>query len=650
MPGQFEGILDKLQTKLGKQTIKRASTINRPRPKREVIQIQAINDFMRRNPKADGGSADDYEPSAFSKKVNELMDDGYDFGEAVREAMRQGYDKGGMVKLVEYVESLPKGTTVTLKMVQDYVKKNKLKVNIPNFFNRKAQNIKGKKFISDTRVKDLKLTNTEKTNIEKYGKAKYDKLKTASEKMRVRQGQDVGSLASEKTQKVKFKKEYDKAIKYYKKKGVEPNMDTIRKNIAANKGKFKATGIKVRGEAGLSSVLKNYEKTDLIKDLKKGKNLGEIAIEYFDKNEKQILKTLEGKRDYTKPLGRISTELGNIVKADKEAIKLYNKIVKANSFKKSKSASKYVKDLETLLPFAQEQGLVPKVNTKGVKIDTASKYFQHAYKTKSEPISKLFGHFEKVGIEHPGGVTRAVIFNDPATLNEIVATMPDTNTLSGSTYDKYATGQAQFYKRTGDSKYIKSLNKIINQKSKEFGKPRTILDVKKGKVVRRPTKFSLMKPDTFTDAKSYINEYIVAGGSKRDNFNKLDPTLQNAIKQYEKGNTVKGNQKLKQAISKVLGVGKAIAKPVVRLAAPIIPFAGPAIMASGAYDVAKAAEQGAYGLDESPVAYYFGPEAALGLKGLKERAALSENTPYQEIEDYLPEEDLSGIVSLKGVQ
>ena len=63
-----------------------------------------------------------------------------------------------------------------------------------------------------------------------------------------------------------------------------------------------------------------------------------------------------------------------------------------------------------------------------------------------------------------------------------------------------------------------------------------------------------------------------------------------------------------------------------------------------------AAEQGAYGLDESPVAYYFGPEAALGLKGLKERAALSENTPYQEIEDYLPEEDLSGIVSLKGVQ
>ena len=98
MPGQFESILDKLQAKLGKQTIRKASTINRPRPKREVQQIKIFNEFNRRNPRADGGSVDDYEPSEFSKKVNELMDDGYDFGEAVREAMRQGYKNGGMVK------------------------------------------------------------------------------------------------------------------------------------------------------------------------------------------------------------------------------------------------------------------------------------------------------------------------------------------------------------------------------------------------------------------------------------------------------------------------------------------------------------------------------------------------------------------------
>ena len=98
MPGQFEGILDKLQSKLGKQTIKRASTINRPRPKKEVIEIQAINNFIKRNPKADGGSVNGSEQAAFRAKVEELMDDGYDFGEAVREAMRQGYQDGGKVK------------------------------------------------------------------------------------------------------------------------------------------------------------------------------------------------------------------------------------------------------------------------------------------------------------------------------------------------------------------------------------------------------------------------------------------------------------------------------------------------------------------------------------------------------------------------
>lgn len=97
MPGQFEGILDKLQTKLGKQTIRRASTINRPRPKLNVIQIKAINDFVKRNPRADGGSVNGSYEAALRKKIEELMDDGYEFGEAVREAMRQGYQKGGKV-------------------------------------------------------------------------------------------------------------------------------------------------------------------------------------------------------------------------------------------------------------------------------------------------------------------------------------------------------------------------------------------------------------------------------------------------------------------------------------------------------------------------------------------------------------------------
>ena len=47
---------------------------------------------------ADGGSTNGSGEKAFTAKVKELMDDGYDFGEAVKEAMRQGYAKGGLAK------------------------------------------------------------------------------------------------------------------------------------------------------------------------------------------------------------------------------------------------------------------------------------------------------------------------------------------------------------------------------------------------------------------------------------------------------------------------------------------------------------------------------------------------------------------------
>ena len=46
---------------------------------------------------ADGGSTNGSGEKAFTAKVKELMDDGYELGEAVKEAMRQGYVDGGTV-------------------------------------------------------------------------------------------------------------------------------------------------------------------------------------------------------------------------------------------------------------------------------------------------------------------------------------------------------------------------------------------------------------------------------------------------------------------------------------------------------------------------------------------------------------------------
>ena len=54
---------------------------------------------------ADGGSTNGSGEKAFSAKVKELMDDGYDFGEAVKEAMRQGYKNGDKVTPISQINA-----------------------------------------------------------------------------------------------------------------------------------------------------------------------------------------------------------------------------------------------------------------------------------------------------------------------------------------------------------------------------------------------------------------------------------------------------------------------------------------------------------------------------------------------------------------
>ena len=54
---------------------------------------------------ADGGSTNGSGEKAFTAKVKELMDDGYDFGEAVKEAMRQGYKNGDKVTPISQINA-----------------------------------------------------------------------------------------------------------------------------------------------------------------------------------------------------------------------------------------------------------------------------------------------------------------------------------------------------------------------------------------------------------------------------------------------------------------------------------------------------------------------------------------------------------------
>jgi hypothetical protein len=105
---------------------------------------------------------------------------------------------------------------------------------------------------------------------------------------------------------------------------------------------------------------------------------------------------------------------------------------------------------------------------------------------------------------------------------------------------------------------------------------------------------------------------------------------------------------LKSKLSTVAKAAKIIGKPIARTVGAVVPFVGPAMVGLGAYDVAKAAEQGATGPVESALAYGFGPEAAVGLMNLKAKAQRGELPNLADETDFTSFRN-GGIVAAKGV-
>ena len=97
---------------------------------------------------------------------------------AIIQSERIGFDAGGQAKLLSYVESLPKGTTVTRKLLNDYINKSKIEANVENFLNRnikKAKNLKditvdrsAPKFYSTKPLKKGSNIKTSTTEIAKF--------------------------------------------------------------------------------------------------------------------------------------------------------------------------------------------------------------------------------------------------------------------------------------------------------------------------------------------------------------------------------------------------------------------------------------------------------------------------------------------------
>ena len=284
MPGEFESILTKLQGKLGKQTIRRASTIARPKPRPDVIQIQAINDFMRRNSRADGGSVNGSEQAAFRAKVEELMDDGYDFGEAVREAMRQGYNKGGKVrKIYKVVREITDVDRIQAANKGNPIPKDaKFKIQLP------GSKMQGGKGGSSTTQMVYGKTKKELNEALK----KSEKLTKSYVKPRLPKNDPTSPL---------YEPPFERADKFLVVKTRGPTVDNIKKikyeEVIGSKNQpntFKPTGkivTKYKPFVGPDKVTIPGQGADTLKEAQK------FVKKYFKENPKQI-RVRDPKKDY----------------------------------------------------------------------------------------------------------------------------------------------------------------------------------------------------------------------------------------------------------------------------------------------------------------------------------------------------------------
>ena len=81
---------------------------------------------------------------------------------------RTQFDKGGVAKVKEYVQSLPKNTVVTRKLIQDFIDSNDVNVNFQNLFTKNRPAYVG----NFTKDKSITIDSSYPTGSKRYKKAK----------------------------------------------------------------------------------------------------------------------------------------------------------------------------------------------------------------------------------------------------------------------------------------------------------------------------------------------------------------------------------------------------------------------------------------------------------------------------------------------
>ena len=336
------------------------------------------------------------------------------------------------------------------------------------------------------------------------------------------------------------------------------------KILRRNKGKFVPPSYiktKTQKEAISKFHTKYYlESEDVLKkEFKKGKDLDTIAKEYYLKNKKRIDTVLVGKVKRGTPIAQVKNAIRNKMKASEELRPIYNKIKEAEINLPrggSQSFKEYNEAIKKLLPIAQEKGYLPYKDAKGRVIDNANRYFQYVRGKQIAPVEKLFGYLETVGVEHPGGIKRAVNLMDVESLKEVIPIASTQNRPKGQQIDSIVSRQIKNAQQALDAqkpgmvkRYLATANRWLDKGKEQYGVPASKYYYKDGKIQRRSLNISPDDPP-FKAAKAFINNYIKRGGEKLESFKKLIPELQASIQKYSVGDNVMGSRFLKKALSK----------------------------------------------------------------------------------------------------
>ena len=333
------------------------------------------------------------------------------------------------------------------------------------------------------------------------------------------------------------KAELKKGAKYYKypsfEKAPQNKKMLIKYFIRQGKGKFKVPDLSTQFTP---KFFKDYTDEDFIKDLKNKKDPYTIAKEYYEKNKAFVKKELTGNVEYTRPIGYLNKILKNKRRSNPEVAKELQRYRDwSDQQKPPRTLKEYTKKVEELIPLAKERNIIPE------NINTSEQYFRFVKKQRIDPLMRLFNNLEKIGIEHIGGIARAVDLTDANTLQEVVPILggEKVNKAKGLKYDRPMTGLVQNIIRSdipeAQEKSLKALNLMGKRAGKEFGVPVSAYELTDEGLKRVSSGRTLQDP-LFEDAKALIKKQIVPqGGSKRELFKNYPVYTQNAIKAVEAG-------------------------------------------------------------------------------------------------------------------